>query len=706
VTRPRFQERCARWLLLLALVHTIPVVWITPVVAGTAPAAALLALGGASLLAFSREGAAFALFFLGPALIYSGLGWSVAWLLGKLLERLGRGARACLLAALAVAPLLSVYAPIYVAGGHTSSRSANLVELCKNTIDPRLLLGYWIALHAVLAALYAGHLLRDGSPILRLLDRWRRPALATAAVVLAGAVLYGSYPRLICRPLAGLGSARAQLCLARNDSRDRAYWYERAAAQGQPEAIAWMIENTHDRAGKLEWLRKGAEQGDGAIQLALHERLMRDGAVEEASVWLHRAAEGGHLPALLALVEELSRTVYATQSVEMLAERNAWLERAARAGAREARLQLASHHVDGSMGYPADLARARALYRQLAGGGPPTPYERTLGLDAAYYRARIAELESWEKGLAGGDPATSRTLARLYLESQMPGPGVRDRGVALLERLAATGDAAAREDLIVVLRTGDRGIARDPAAAGAWLIRAAEAGDAQAMERVAAGFMSGQEGFPVDYPEARRWLGALIEHHTGGDAAALAQVRRLERELAYIDRLEQDAGGPLLGERELIALGRGTDAESHYRYALQLLVGHGPQRRAEALARLREAARQGHGDAAWRLFQVHERGFPDEVDPAAALEQLQLAVANHHFDATRELAMSYEYGKRGLATDLPRAIALYESALDAGRDNRYGWNLDPGNYNHFSWVESRLKQARAKLDARAPGPRL
>jgi TPR repeat protein len=357
------------------------------------------------------------------------------------------------------------------------------------------------------------------------------------------------------------------------------------------------------------------------------------------------------------------------------------------------------------MGYPADLARARDYYRRLARRGEPTPYEQALRLDAAGYRARIAELESWERGLERGEPAAMRAMAERYLGSQMPGPGVRERGVELLERLAAAGDIEARDQLILALRTGHTGAARDVPAARAWLIRAAEAGDAAAMERVADNSLNGHEGFPVDYPEARRWLRALIEHHAGGDAAAQAEVRRHEQALRHIDRLEQEAGGPLLGERELVELGRGTDAESHCRYARQLLAGHGRERRAEAIERLREAARQGHGDAAWRLFQIHERGYPEEIDPDEALAYLELAVANHHFDATRELALSYEQGQRGLPVDLPRAIALYESALAAGRDNRYGWNLDPGNYNHFKWVESRLRQARMKADARATSAR-
>ncbi len=97
------------------------------------------------------------------------------------------------------------------------------------------------------------------------------------------------------------------------------------------------------------------------------------------------------------------------------------------------------------------------------------------------------------------------------------------------------------------------------------------------------------------------------------------------------------------------------------------------------------------------------RGFPQEIDRDAALRYLQLAVTNHHFAATRELAVSYEKGKRGLVVDLPRAIELYEAGLAAGHDNRHGWNLDPDNFNHFKWLESRLRQTRLKQERLAKG---
>ena len=711
MTQTRPQERFARWLLLLTMLHTVPVVWITPVAAGTAPTVALLALGFASLLSFERENMAFALYALVPALLYVGIGWILAWQLAKLLERIRKPARASLLAIPVVAALASVYWPTYVAGSHNSSRNVDLFELFKHTLDERVLLGYWIMLHVVLMALYAAYLLPRDHPLLALVERWRKPAQTMTAAALFAGLLISNYPILICRPLAEFGSARAALCFARSSRHDQRHWYERAAEQGQLEAIAWMIEHTHGQQQKVYWLRKGAELGDAAIQFALYEQLIRMGDTDartEAKSWLRSAAEGNHAPAQMVLVDSLTRTIYSLRSTDLLVERNAWLERAADLGERDAIRQLAQHHVDGSMGYSPDMKRARAGYGELArvnkrtGANKPTKYETMLNLDAAYYKARIAELKAWEAGLNDRDAVITKTIAERYLKSQYPGPGVRALGLKLMEQLVEAGDTEAREALTRMLRTGSGGVEKDLNAAKTWLIVAAEAGDADAMARVATNYSKGREGFAIDYPEAKRWFQAAIDTYTLSDADdAHDQVRRLNNELAYIDRRAEQAGGTLLGAQALAQLGEDSDAESDYQYASQLLAGHGPDRRAEAIARLNDASRQGHGEAAWRLFQIYERGFATEIDSAAAIEQLKRAAANHHFDATRELAIRYEYGRRGLSTDLPRAITLYENALAAGHDNRYGWNLDPDNHYHFKWLESRLRQARMKQSAQA-----
>ena len=698
-----FQERCARWLMLLTILHTVPVVWITPVAGGTAPTIVLLAFGVASLLPLDREGIFLGLTALVPALVYSTIAWGLAWLVARTLRRIQPPVRHWLLAILIVALLASVYFPIFISGGHNSSRSVHLFELFDNTISDAVLASYWVALHVVLALLFAGHLLRDDHRIVTFAARWRKPILATSAMTLIAVLLFHSYPALVCRPLAQLGNTHAQVCFAKNASRDQRYWYEVAASNGNVEAIAWLISHTPNRQQRLIWLRKGAERGDAAIQFALYQELMRLGGAgngAEARRWLDQAVEGKYGPAQFVLVEMLSREIYRTQSRNLLAEHNAWLERAAENSSRMARLRLAQYYSSGSMGYPVDLAKSRSYYEALADASELTDNERKLQIDAATYQQRLDELDTWERGLKNRDPTVVKSLARRYLRSQLPGPGVRELGISLMEQLAES-DETVRDELIVLLRTGSNGVVKNLDAAKTWLIKAAQSGDPEAMDRLTNNYMSGREGFAVDYPKARRWINTFMEQYQGIDTnAARARVRDLQNQLHYIDRLEEQAGGVLLGDEDLKRLGQRDDAESHYRYALQLLAGHGGDGRPEAISRLHQAAAMGHGASSWHLFQIYEKGFPSEIDPDAALHHLHLAVDQHHFEAARELAMRYEYGKRGLKQDLPRAIELYQSTLAAGRDNRHGWNLDPNNYNHFRWLESRLRQARLKLQTR------
>lgn len=702
-----FRERSARLLLFLTLLHTVPVIWLTPVAGGTAPTVALLSVGLAGLFSFDAEGLAIGLMALVPALIYLGIAWVLAWLLAKGASRLPRTARLLVLAMLVAVPLAAVYFPIYGAGGHSSWSNASLVDLLDGYPQKSLFLTYWIALHLVLVGLFAGQIPAEGSPAFRVALRWTRPALRLCGVALVGALVYFNSVHVVCRPLAFLGSEAAQLCVARTGDVEARYWYERAAADGNAEALAWVIEHTPDRSQRLEWLRRGTQAGDPGSQYQLAEHLRRYGVAGdevEAARALRAAASAGYGPAQMALAKAMTAEVRRTGSRELLAKRNALLQQAAANGSRVAKLRLAEHYARGSMGYPVDLQRARAIYEALAAQGELTASESPAVQIGDSYQARLQQLDEWQVGLAARDPRVTLELAKLYLRSPLPGPGVRDLGLRLFEELAAN-DPSIRQELIVMLRTGSDGADQDLDGAQTWLLEAARAGEADAMARVAHNYMNGREGFPQDYPEARVWIEALIErYHGAGGEDASRRVAALQADLKYIDRLDEMAGGHLLDPEALEVLEQRTDADSHYRYALQLLAGGGAPRHDEGVSRLQQAAELGHAEAAWRLVQVYERGFPRELNSAAARRELDRAASLHHYEAVRELASRYEYGKKGYAQDLPRAIEMYEAALAAGRDNRYGWNLSEEVFNHFPWLESRLRQARMKLEAQVAGP--
>ncbi|MGI9324519.1 MAG: tetratricopeptide repeat protein [Pseudomonadales bacterium] len=703
-TATDFQNRCARWLLLLTFIHTVPALWITPVSGGTVPVVAFFAFAVATLPQVTLEGVAFTLMALVPGLVYLAIAWLFAWLLARWLLRLSKVVGILLLAAIVIPLLLIVYQPIYVSGGHSGSSSYDLWGLID---DFRLgasipvLRVYWIALHGLLALLFASQFATAEHSFFASAERLRKPAMVALAVLMLIAIGYRGHPLLICRPLAGLGVASAQVCVARVGGNQAPHWYERAAFQGNLEAINWMVRHSVD-GNRALWVRRGAEAGDGALQYQLYRSLARSGEptnAAQANDWLKRAAQNGFQPAQTKVAAQLYAAANESQSKEQLAAYQVQLERAAQQGSRDAKVQLAQHYSNGSMGYPADLAQARAFYVDLADNGEPSENESRLGYDEAFYAARIVEVDNWALGLKNYDPAIMKTMAKRYLRSPLPGEGVQARGMHLLQLLADSGDKAAQEALLLGLRTGSGGIAKDLDAAMRMQLSAANAGDLDAMERVRAGYFSGQQGYPLDYVESRRWINALLKSYQSRiDKASQARVQQLKRDLAYIDRIEKRAGGTLLAGPQLDQLGGKTDAVSHYQFALQLLAGQGSSRRAEAIERLNQAASLGHGEAAWRLVHIYERGFPNELNRSAALRMLRLAVENHQFDASKELAFRYEDGKKGVGKDLPKAVALYEATLSAAKDNRYGWDLDRDNYNHFAWVESRLRQARAKLE--------
>lgn len=290
-----FHQRSSRLLLFLTFVHTIPVVWIIPVAAGTAPTSALLAFGIASLFTFDHESVALGLFALLPGLIYAALAWVLAWLIGRFTTGFSRPARLASLTIGVVAPLVAVYFPIYLAGGHNSSYNSNLIDLFAGSLPTTVTLPYWITLHVILAFLYVAQWFSPGSRLISTAERWRKPVTGGCVLGLACVVVYTSYPNVICRPLAELGNNAAQVCVAKSDRVQARYWYERAASDGHAEAIAWLVENTSNRQTRLDWLRKGASAGDAESQylLAKHlQRLSDSSSHAEATRWLDASAKG------------------------------------------------------------------------------------------------------------------------------------------------------------------------------------------------------------------------------------------------------------------------------------------------------------------------------------------------------------------------------------------------------------------------------
>ena len=199
---------------------------------------------------------------------------------------------------------------------------------------------------------------------------------------------------------------------------------------------------------ELDRTRWSARLGSADAQLALGERLAAGDGVEknldEALVWLEKAAEDGSVPAQMRLVE-----LYGERGApEDAARAERWLRAAAEAGDARAQVMLAE--------------------RILAAGGDDA--------EAAKWIARSAEA-----GDPRGQLAQARRLARE--------PGKEAEVLALLTRAAEQGDPDAAWELARVGAAGAAGV--DAEALMKWLSAAAEGGHAAAQHALGTRYASG-----------------------------------------------------------------------------------------------------------------------------------------------------------------------------------------------------------------------
>ena len=138
-----------------------------------------------------------------------------------------------------------------------------------------------------------------------------------------------------------------------------------AAESGHPEAqvrLAYILDRARDYQGALHWYRAAAEAGNPegafglAAMLAAGEGTPAD--PDEAGQWMERAAQGGHLRAMLALAgaHERGGLGHEMDPVQALY----WYRQAAERGDRQARQRLARAYTDGELGLEPDAQAAEA----------------------------------------------------------------------------------------------------------------------------------------------------------------------------------------------------------------------------------------------------------------------------------------------------------------------------------------------------------
>ncbi len=219
----------------------------------------------------------------------------------------------------------------------------------------------------------------------------------------------------------------------------------------------------------------------------------------------------------------------------------AWYERAAKRGAPEAQLELATMYLEGD-GVPRDDARAFAWSTVSAGQG-----------DGAAEQVRARALQRLGPGRV---PRAHLRLADCYRD-------VGDFGTAARwYRRAAQGGVAAAQAELGALCSAGRGVSRDEAQACAWFHLAAEQGDKRSLERRSAVLrrMAADEvaraqrligdkyrhgeGIGVDRLKAYAWYFLAAD---GGDIAAKESKYEagsvlIPEEIAHAERLASELG--------------------------------------------------------------------------------------------------------------------------------------------------------------------
>ena len=706
-------QRAIRWVLFLTFIHTIPSPWFYFAIAGLAPTFLLLGTGVVGVFWLTGASMAIALYVLFPALLYCLVYTAITHLLAAWIGRSRSPVFQSVLVSLIAASLLvTAFLPIYVSGGHSGTEAGSIVDLWSITRLSRI----WLYAYTALLVLALGGLVvvvYRGSPLPRRVI-WRlcsspvgKPVMLLAGVGVMTGFIYLNHVLLICRPLGELGVSRAQMCMGkalRSTEHNKLWgeenaqtWFERAALGGNMEAAWTLFKMASNLSERKRWLKLAATAGNGGAQYELYRLLRRHDRTEEgrqaALRWLRTAAESGETRAQYDLGSAYRRGNDTMKLSKNLAQARQWLEVAADGGHHRAMWEVADHYERGTEDFPLDLEQAKRLYRQYAKSVRKHRTDVRQQRDSLFNAdTKIAAIEALQSGVESGSPEAIKSLTLRHLEAYEPGPGVRRRGMKLLEQLANQGDPEAQYDVGAIYVSGRYGIPNDEAKGSEWWRRAAESHHLKAMARVADGYTNGNYGFDIDYLNAQSQIETLIRtYRTGLYGAQIdeAKARHWEQELAYIQRAMQRSGGIYIPKEKLRRRAAANDAQAQYQLARQLAAESMRKHGSEVLNLYTRAAANSHVEAQMALFQLYRRGLtytstsdPGKIsvvvpqDHGLTLRYLQQAAAGNHPQAMAELALAYEKGRFGLSKDLVKARDLYQEIVHASENHLYGWEVD------------------------------
>jgi uncharacterized protein len=231
--------------------------------------------------------------------------------------------------------------------------------------------------------------------------------------------------------------------------------------------------------------------------------------------------------------------------------------------------------------------------------------------------------------------ATSVLLPALP-QSPMP---VAKLPIADLQKMAATGDPAAQNELGVRYRLGTD-VEKDPAKAVPWFLKAARQGNAKAYFNLGAAYYNG-DGVGVNDTDSCVWfiLAADAGDPRGQEAVARARSEMPPRRMTECEVLTGSA------------------------YISGNLI---PEDYAKAMQWYLKASNDGSGIACEKIAYLYDRGLGVPVDKEQSLKWLQRSANLGYPPAIYELGRAYETGE-AVPQDSEQATKLYDEAASQGQ---------------------------------------
>ena len=229
--------------------------------------------------------------------------------------------------------------------------------------------------------------------------------------------------------------------------------------------------------------------------------------------------------------------------------------------------------------------------------------------------------------------------------------------VALITQAAEENDAASQVLLAVAYLNGDSGLARAPAKAVYWFERAGIQGNAYAEERLGDLYEQGL-GVSANPKLAFDWRMKAAER---GIVGAQLKVGQMYQEGAGVGK---DINQAIYWFRRAATEG---NAEAQYRLGrLYHYGGDVEVDRAVARSWFEKAAQQGYEGAILFLNLIENIGYQVDERWHNRLPALQKVAEDGDLEAEYQLALRYEQGLGGVATDAATAVVWYRRAAAAG----------------------------------------